>query len=284
MTKLTASLYSLKALAARPLRVGGRQILWTPTRGLGFGNFLYLWLHAHLLQEQGHNYRVLATPAMKTWLDAFPLIYERLAVERSAVRVWDRREWPSDTLYQSFGSDYSREQLRNFINTYISAELGPVTDSGEVVVLNVRRGDYYSVPHYREVYGFNIAGYVREALAAARSVAPVGSIVVVSDDPRWCERNLHEVLSSYSDHVEYVTHAAGPLANFRTVATADRLIGTNSTFSYWGGYVADVIRDDAQIIMPVFHGRWQADSSSYQLDPRWTTIRDVPGGWDELVP
>lgn len=66
--------------------------------------------------------------------------------------------------------------------------------------------------------------------------------------------------------------------------TAWRLIGTNSTFSYWGGYVGDALRGDDQerrVVMPWFHQRTLNDGAADQLDPSWTIITDPPGGWDE---
>ncbi|MDQ0922286.1 hypothetical protein QF038_000794 [Pseudarthrobacter sp. W1I19] len=281
MGNFATTLYNIKGAALRPLRIGSRRILWTPNQGLGFGNFLYLWLHAHLEQAAGRDYRVFETPAMSPWLTAFPLLRERLAISSDSIRFRDRREWRHDTLFQAFGTEYTRTELREFITTFLVPHLEPEVQAPGTVVVNIRRGDYYSVPHFRKAYGFNIAGYLEAALEVAKEAEDIPKATVVSDDPAWCRSNLDAILTEHAGTVEYVPKTAGPLENFRAVSTTRRLIGTNSTFSYWGGYIADVVHSDAQIVMPEFHARWQHDPSAYQLDPNWDIIRALPSGWDE---
>ena len=63
-----------------------------------------------------------------------------------------------------------------------------------------------------------------------------------------------------------------PLANFHAVAQASRIIGTNSTFSYWAAYVAGVIHPAAEVVMPRFHARMAHGTDAHQLDPRWIVV------------
>lgn len=109
--------------------------------------------------------------------------------------------------------------------------------------------------------------------------ASVVSIHVVSDGIDWC----HARLGWLADYAP-LTFADGetPMQNLVTVATARRLVLTNSTFSYWGAYISNVLHRDnhAHVHAPWFHARTIADGRAYQLDPRWTIIENIPGGWD----
>jgi hypothetical protein len=277
---LRSRLYDVKAAAVSPLRRGSRTILSTPGHGLGFGNFLYFWLHAHIRQEAGDDCRVLETPAMAPWLDTYAGLRDTLTIHPSKVRLWDRREWEQGRLYQAFGEDYTRVQLRDFIKTYL-LPAGSTHADPHTVTINIRRGDYYSVPEFRNRYGFNIPDYIRAALIRAEAHAPINEIRVVSDDIAWCRDSLGPILTAHCRAVEYAGPADTPQKNFHALATTSRLIGTNSTFSYWGGYVSNTLHGAAShVIAPRFHARDVNGGNAYQLDPVWHVIEDLPSGWD----
>lgn len=273
--------HRLGSRAAGHLRHGPRTVLWTPLEGLGFGNVLYLWLHASLRQARGEEYRVLTPPPMTPWLAMLPAVRDRLTVDRARVRLTDRREhgW-----FSEFGTDFTREELQRFVREFLLGtpllpRSGPA-DPGSVT-LNVRRGDYYSQPHFRGTYGFDIPAYVEIALARAAAREPVERVLVVSDGLDWCRLKLDPLLRAHVTRVDYVSESDTPQENFRTVATSRRVIGTNSTFSYWAGYVADVLHGPrAHVVMPRFHARLREDPGAYQLDPAWDVVEDIPGGWD----
>ena len=228
-------------------------------------------MHTHKEQSAGRDVVLRQSPGMLPWLERLPEL-RRLTVADSAVRFTDKREWGiNPRLFQRFDVDYTREDLKAFIRDCITPHLDG-TGEADRLVINVRRGDYYSVPEFRAVYGMNIEGYIESALEKA---GPAESVLVVSDDPAWCQEKLR-----VSGNVEYAE--PGAWENFNAVATAHRLIGTNSSFSYWGGYVADTTNPGAQIIMPRFHKRSINGGNADQLDPSWHVINTVPGGWREL--
>lgn len=167
MPKLSKVLYSAKSTIVGRLRFGDRTILWTMDHGLGFGNHLYLWLHAHIEQQVGRDYRVLVTDAQRPWLARFPDL-EPLTIEREHARFQDQREWGvTPRLYQRFGVDYTRRQLHDFTRERMSDQLGRPATEGTLVI-NVRRGDYYTT--YRDQYGMNLTGYLH---AAVDTIGPV---------------------------------------------------------------------------------------------------------------
>ncbi len=245
------------------LRRGDRTVIATPVAGLRFGNWLYLWLDAHRRSAAGASTVVREAPGMGPWLERFPEL-QALTVRADGLRFHDRREWGEHSWNQRFGEQFSRDQLRAFIDDTLARTLD--RSASECVVVNVRRGDYYA-PGFRERYGFDVEGYLGEALTR---IGPVDEVLVVSDDPDWCRANLARVMGAAGVRASYM--AQDPIANFVAIATHRRLIGTNSTFSYWGGYVADALHPDAQIVMPRFHARTPGDFDAHQLDPGWVAI------------
>lgn len=248
--------------ALEVLRRGDRTVITTPPAGLRLGNLLYVWLQAHRRTRAGTPTLALEVPAMKPWLAAFPEL-ETMTIARPAVRFGDRREWDPTWLYQRFGADFTADDIAAFVHETIAPHVVP--GAAGTLVINIRRGDYYG--EFAGKYAFDQAGYLRSAL---ERVAPADRALVVSDDPDWCRTNLDPVIRSTVGEVAYAQPDA--LANFLAVAGASRIIGTNSTFSYWAAYVAGVIHRDARIVMPRFHARMPHGTDAHQLDPRWSVI------------
>jgi hypothetical protein len=243
-------------------RRGDRTVVMTPRVGLRLGNFLYVWLRAHQRSAAGWPTRALAAPGMTPWLTAIPEM-RALTVDRSEMRYSDRREWDNTFLYQRFGVDFTADQVDTFAREALGPHMTP--DSSGMLVVNVRRGDYYT--DFREKYAFDQVGYIRAALEVA---GPADHITVVSDDAEWCRANLADLLAGVARHVDFADPE--PWANLRMIAGASRIIGTNSTFSYWGAHAATALQG-ARVIMPRFHGRMgPGRTDAHQLDPRWTAI------------
>lgn len=245
------------------LRAGDRTVILTPAAGMRFGNWLYLWLEAHQRTASGCPTVILAQPGMELWLAEFPAL-ERLTLNASQVRFSDRRD-REPRKPNRFGEDFTRETLEAFILECLAPSI--FADESDTLVINVRRGDYYEGSLFRETFGFDQIGYLREAVERA---GPAERVRVVSDDEEWCRRNIDAIARSAASLVEYA--AADPVANFRSVAGASRIIGTNSTFTYWAAYTAAAIHEEPQVIMPRFHARTVHDGIAVQLDPRWTAI------------
>jgi hypothetical protein len=258
----------------RRVRTGPREVVWSPQSGLGFGNMLYAYLYAGTRRAEGHDCRVLTAPVMHAWLPAFPEL-RRLTIERDEVQWRDRREWQ---WRDHFGDDFDRATLADFVGQYLTGAETPEVDP-ERVVVNVRRGDYYDQPHFRGTYSFDIASYVEIALARMASRGPIPEVAFVSDGLDWCRLKLDAPARRFAREVTYLD--ADPSTSFETVAGARRIVGTNSTFSYWAGYVSSVRQDhQGHVVMPRFHARLGDDWSAYQLDPGWDVVDDIPGGWN----
>ncbi|MBN8205323.1 alpha-1,2-fucosyltransferase [Microbacterium esteraromaticum] len=249
--------------AVDTLRRGDNSVVWAPQAGLRLGNLLYLWLHAHQQSAIGTPVVVVETQGMQDWWEQFPAL-RSLSVTRAEVRFSDRREWDATWLYQRFGVDFERAELRAFIHDVFADRAAGAVD--ERLVVNVRRGDFYGT-EFEAKHGFDVIGYTT---AAVERFPAEQRVLVVSDDPEWCRCHLGDHLRSRFRDVEYA--APDPLQNLLALASARRLIGANSTFSYWGAYIADALHPDVEIVMPRFHARMAHGTDAHQLDPRWTAL------------
>lgn len=277
-----------KAAALSVVRRRGPLVLWPP-HDVGIGNLLYFWLQAHARQARGDAVVVRWTEVMSAWTQWFPHVFDRLVVRDQDVSMFHPRSYGQ--FFQELGLDYSAEELERFVDELLLPESGPfrrlaAQHRGRAdLTVNVRRGDYYSNPRFRGFYSFDVVEYVRIAVGLACARAPVSSILLVSDDLGWCRAKL-----GWLDDIAPVSTAPGTSSvadQLAMIAASPRLVLANSSFSYWGAYLSnrlhvlgDVGASHADVIAPWFHSRQSHGSAAYQLDPRWTVVRDLPGGWD----
>lgn len=258
-------------------------MLWTqPTANLG--NFLYDWMHAWTWRRRGLDLVCLRTPATEPWVPLFGTAAEELLLPRDSVRLWDRRE---KGLYNEFGSSFSTSELDDFIKGFVVPsgiiDLARVPEHRRLgendVLVNVRRGDYYSDEKHRRSYAFDTDEYLTEALRASLDHGPIERIQIVSDGIDWCIQHLGW-LREHCQRLEFVDESLPPQTHWAMLANAPRLILTNSTFSYWGGYLSAWRTGRPEwVVAPSFHCRTDAEGPAWQLDPRWTVITDIPSNW-----
>lgn len=275
-------LRSAADLALVPLRRGHREVQMVPDHGVGFGNQAYLWLEAYTRQASGDDYRVLAPPHTSAWIRLFPDVGQALCLTRDELRFLDQRTPWIWRWRDRFGVDFAASELDSFIRHFFLPHVGPASADPHSLVVNVRRGDYYSVPVFRGRYSFDFLEYLRVALArAVRDEGEISRITVVSDDPHWCALKLDHELNRWTPRVDYSDSKESAQDNLLTVCRSRRIIASNSTFSYWAGYISTVLHNgQSQVIAPWFHARLPQGQQALQVDPYWTIIEDIPGGWD----
>lgn len=237
------------------------------------GNFLFLWVTAWARQRStGVSWLVRYKPKMEPWLQEFPRLRE-LTVTEDKVSFFQSRtvEWGHeinvDFLYPDL-KQFCRDMLLQ--GSAFSDRWGTVTPGATVV--NVRRGDYYSNPEFRRHYGFDVREFVRVAIEEIDS--PGGApVVFVSDDPDWCVTHLSDLFAGGDVRVMPSPHDM--FQDLAQVSSADNLILANSTFSYWGGYLASS-RPPGQrprrVVAPLFFGRHYPYSESALLLPEWLAV------------
>lgn len=239
-------------------------VLWgnEPMNG---GNYLFLWATAWSRQQwAGERWLVRHKPKMEPWLREFPGL-EALTVRESDIGWRQRRtvEWG-----QHAGRDFFLPDLKEFARRVLldGSLFAERWDSvvPDATVINVRRGDYYSNPVHHARYGMDIEGYVRVALE--RHVPEHdGPVVFVSDDPDWCREHLSHLVPWTEPQTLPDPHDM--FQDLAQLSHARHLVLANSTFSYWGGYIASS-RPPGQrprrIIAPMFLAR---DMYEYHESP-----------------
>lgn len=265
----------LRARLAPRLRHGRRSVVMT-TEGHRLGNLLYLWMYCHSGRARGRDVRTLANSHTPPWDDLWELTERGLVVSREAMRVWDRREEVPERLHQRWGRDFTREDLDGFArDVLVQGRFAGLVEPGPgTLTVNVRRGDYYANPDYRALFAFDYPGYLEAALdlSLSRDGQP-DDVRVVSDDPSWCREHLR-ALDRFGDRVEFLDN--DPLHDLAALASSARLVLSNSTFSYWGAYLASIVHagtpSGARVVAPAFHRRDLDGGRAWQLDPRWTAL------------
>lgn len=241
------------------------------------GNYLYYWAWAYLEEKQGRPARVEYNPIIEEWLQEFPLIRHLSIDATSASKFFT--EWHG-TYKHYFGDSFTRDELWDFCRALVDSspsfkERLTRMDNffhADTCVINVRRGNYYTVAAHEEQYGFDIPAYVDESLAElSKQGRSVEDIVIVSDDVSWCLENLSEAGTRRARTVADKTSMFDDLA---ALCSAPSLVLANSTFSYWGSYLAGALKENHVSISPNYHyvddnGKKLTDP----LDPNWIKIR-----------
>jgi len=248
----------------------------------GFGNQLFYYFHVERLQRSGVEAFAVTSESGRHWLDHFPAIRESLTRERTEVRFFDRIDATDWNAIGAFGVHYSRDDLTRFVSDYLlpAHAVRHAEQSPRTLTVNVRRGDYYSNSSVRGILGFDQPAYIAAAMERylTERAAPA-AIRVISDDPVWCSIRL-SLLSDYTHDLTFNEPNSRPIDDFHAVASSKDLIITNSTFSVWAAHICKLLgKDESLVIAPAFGtrphvGRW------VPLDPEWTIINDIPGGWD----
>lgn len=265
------------------VRRGQPQVIWTPPR-LGGGNHLYLWMGAWAARARGEIRFVLKQPGMDVWISHFPALRE-LTIDVNQVKfTMDRANlWFHD--FDEFGIDtldaFTSEVLLNSDQFQERLKTARKDTTPETLTINVRRGDYYSNDAFRKRYAMDhehlmdlVSEHVlREGSGVKQSDR---SILAVSDDPEWCANYLPDLLRSSRLSVAPRTDMFDDLAH---LAVADSLVLSNSTFSYWGGYLNDVVQganegSRSRVWAPTFHDREGRSPRSGLLSPRWNLLEN----------
>jgi hypothetical protein len=107
--------------------------------------------------------------------------------------------------------------------------------SSESVAVHVRRGDYATDPATKAHHGLLPLNYYRHAADEVASRARHPRYFVFSDDPPWCRTNLPFLRGGVV--VDHNPPESGA-DDLRLMASCRHHILANSTFSWWGAWLA----------------------------------------------
>jgi hypothetical protein len=146
-----------------------------------------------------------------------------------------------------------------------SSAIAHQIDSNLSVALHVRRGDYVSLVAAAELHGTLPLAYYVEAMARVSETVGRARYFVFSDDVEWCRANLR-----LADDAVFVTHNTGTDAwqDLILMARCQHQIIANSSFSWWGAWLADQRRPapDHLVVAPA---RWFAGQPGQGLSDRF---------------
>ncbi|MFJ3031498.1 alpha-1,2-fucosyltransferase [Rothia terrae] len=281
--KATGRKYLAKLLSK--VRTGPEHYMFSPPLARG-GNWLYEWLKAYVMQQHGEKYFLVFETSMEPWIEEFPKLKE-LTASKDHVKFRSQR---SIAFHQNLEEHFPAELHRRFISEYLLSSprfFERVTNAQKYLgknslVINIRRGDYYSVPEIKSEYGIPTIRYVHTALEKALSLYTPSSIFVVSDDLKWCSENL-DFLKDIAP-TSFTKYGSTMYDDLAMMAAAPALILTNSTFSYWGGYIAHCVNKPLTVA-PAFHSA--SSTSLYQPQspiqhmPDWVQITSIGSAWIE---
>lgn len=230
-----------------------------------FGNHLYFYLHAFVERKKGKNIFINHVEDMNYWNVFFPKL-NTFVLKNTEIRFFDKKI-KTNSFYQNYGKDFSTEDLLTFLQTNILCEEKnfKLKKSTELII-NIRRGDFYT-PQHSKMYGFDQVNFIQRAILC---LSDYDSIGIVSDDIEWCKKEL-AFLYNYTTVINFYDQK--PLDSFIKICNAKKLIITNSTFSYWGAYINEVINPYCEVVAPSFNASHINNGKMFQNSKKWNLIK-----------
>jgi hypothetical protein len=138
--------------------------------------------------------------------------------------------------------------------------------SADSIAVHVRRGDYVSDAQVAAVHGALLPSYYTEAADKLRGLGIEPQFFIFSDDPDWAEANLH--LPGPASVVRCPADVADH-ESLRLMTLCRHTIIANSTFSWWGAWLAE---QPGQVV--VAPRRWfrAREAPNSLFPPSWLLI------------
>jgi len=146
-------------------------------------------------------------------------------------------EIPSDDKHTIYSGYFQNEKYFKKYSETIKSLFGPPLEfvnkireeipfifETEVTVINVRRGDYLSMPNHHPTIS-------KEYICKALELVPCKQYLIASDDILWCKENLDLPNAIYID--EWCPHA-----QLWIMSLCHHFVISNSTFSWWAAYLS----------------------------------------------
>jgi hypothetical protein len=159
-------------------------------------------------------------------------------------------------------SDYSRNLCNDIINS-----------TQNTIALHVRRGDYVSNKSAASYHGTMGNNYYRKSIEYIFSRLESVKIYVFSDDPLWCKLNLP--LEGIDSSVVNGNSGKDSWQDMIIMSHCKHHIIANSSFSWWGAWLADQRNQDFNriVIAPI---QWFSNSTDNNTADRfpahWVTL------------
>lgn len=172
--------------------------------------------------------------------------------------------WQSEQYFQDIATSLAAQFVPKAAPSSQDHALLERMAGGHAVSLHVRRGDYVSLASAAAYHGTCSPAYYRQAIDHILQRREGCRFFVFSDDPRWAAENLDIAAETH-----YVAHngAADAVQDMRLMSRCQDHIIANSSFSWWGAWLAEQRHDDGIIIAP---RQWLAGRDAIDIVPaRW---------------
>lgn len=144
--------------------------------------------------------------------------------------------WQSEKYFFDYADIIRKEFTVNSEPDSANTRIAHTISHEESVAVHVRRGDYATHPQISAFHGCCSLEYYNAALQVIAAQIDNPSYYVFSDDPTWARQNL-----KFPGKVEIVELNTPDTAyeDMRLMSLCKHHIIANSTFSWWGAWLAD---------------------------------------------
>ena len=153
-----------------------------------------------------------------------------------------------------------------------SPKFSSLVDSERVnrIAIHLRFGDYSDDPRTKSFHGLTSTKYFEHAINLLRSRESLDTpILVITDDQIQAADFISRL--SYSSNMEIISNP-NPIDDLTEICRSSHVVTTNSTFSWWGGWIANKVHS-SKVIYP---RPWFADNADPELPiyvSDWTGLK-----------
>lgn len=143
--------------------------------------------------------------------------------------------WQSEKYFNDYADVIRNEFTVTSKPNTANARIAHCLVNEESVAVHVRRGDYAIHPQISKLHGCCSLDYYHSALQVVAAQVDNPSYYIFSDDPMWVRQNL-----KFPGKVEIIEHNTTDTAyeDIRLMSLCKHHIIANSTFSWWGAWLA----------------------------------------------
>jgi hypothetical protein len=143
-----------------------------------------------------------------------------------------------------------------------------IKPKSEYLGAHIRLGDYRDDRSIRAYMGLSAPEYFVSGLNLLRETTGINKVLLMSDRP--------SELDSYTAAIVkngflFEIHKSSPIGDLIALSQSKGLVGSNSSFSWWGAYFCDRI-NNGQIVMPYNWLTKSDENFDISMPKKWTRI------------
>jgi hypothetical protein len=138
--------------------------------------------------------------------------------------------------------------------------------SSPFIAIHVRRGDYLTETHTREIHGITTRDYYEASLGMVGGRG--APCIVFTDSPEETEGEIGGISGLVFDSRVF---SLGELATLKLMSLASAIVMSNSSFSWWAAYTMSHFDSDSTVICP---RPWSKEINFNEelIDRRWWNV------------